>query len=257
MNILIVEDEAPAQRRLEKLIKELKPNANIVTIFDSIESTINFLMEKPNLDLVFMDIQLADGLSFEIFEEVKFFIPVIFTTAYEEYAIKAFKLNSIDYLLKPIKKENLQESFEKLNKLENQGKQESNLQIPIQELLKNLQKEQKEYKNRFLIKSADKLISLLTEEIAYFQAQDKFVFVSTKDNKKYLIDYSLDVLENILDPNFFFRLNRQFITHFESVKNITQDFNGKLKITLLGAENEMIIVSREKSNLLKNWLGGE
>lgn len=253
MKILLVEDEAPASRRLEKMIKEILPTAEIVGILDSVSHAITFFQTLPTLDLVFMDIQLADGLSFEIFENVQINVPIIFTTAFDEYALRAFKVNSIDYLLKPIDKDELKKALDKWQALHS-NKVENPLQQNLAQLIKQLQGNKKEYKSRFLVKMGEKLISVPEQEIAYFQAEDKIVFLHTQASKKYILDYTLDELEDALNPQSFFRLNRQIITHFASIKSINTYFNGKLKIILLPETSEEVIVSREKSPALKEWL---
>lgn len=253
MKILLIEDEAPAARRLEKMIKEALPTAEIVAVLDSVSTSIEYLQALPALDLIFTDIQLADGLSFEIFEEVSLKCPLIFTTAYDEYALKAFKLNSIDYLLKPIDKKELENSLRKWQNLRT-TLPENALQQNLAQLLAQLQGEKKEYKSRFLVKVGEKLMSISENEIAYFQAEEKIVFLHTQTGKKYVVDYTLDELEGVLNPQNFFRLNRQFLVHISSIKSINTYFNGKLKIQLVPETSEEVIVSREKSPTLKEWL---
>jgi DNA-binding LytR/AlgR family response regulator len=254
MNILLIEDEAPAARRLEKMILEIAPEANIVKVLDSVSTAIQFLQASPALDLVFTDIQLADGLSFEIFEQVEVRVPIVFTTAYDEYALRAFKVNSIDYLLKPIDKGELQKSIEKWRVLKNQFASDDSLQKNLSQILQQMQGNKKEYKARFLVKMGEKLISVGEPEIAYFQAEEKIVFLHTTQGKKYILDYTLDDLEDVLNPQHFFRLNRQYIAHLHAIKSINTYFNGKLKIQLSPETTEEVIVSREKSPILKDWL---
>lgn len=254
MNILLIEDEAPAARRLEKMILEIAPEAHIVKVLDSVSTAIQFLQASPALDLVFTDIQLADGLSFEIFEQVEVRVPIVFTTAYDEYALRAFKVNSIDYLLKPIDKGELQKSIEKWHALKNQFASDDSLQKNLSQILQQMQGNKKEYKARFLVKMGEKLISVGEPEIAYFQAEEKIVFLHTTQGKKYILDYTLDDLEDVLNPQHFFRLNRQYIAHLPAIKSINTYFNGKLKIQLSPETTEEVIVSREKSPVLKDWL---
>ena len=253
MKILLIEDEAPASRRLEKMIKDILPTAEIVGTLDSVSTSITFFQDLPALDLVFMDIQLADGLSFEIFEHIQINVPIIFTTAFDMYALKAFKVNSIDYLLKPVDKDELKKALDKWQALHS-NKIENPLQQNLTQLIQQLQITKKEYKSRFLVKIGEKLISVPEQEIAYFQAEDKTVFLHTQASKKYVLDYSLDDLEDVLNPQNFFRLNRQIITHLVAIKSINTYFNGKLKIILFPETTEEIIVSREKSPVLKEWL---
>lgn len=259
MNIIIIEDEAPAVRRLEKLLREIIPDIQILDYMDSVNDAIKKIPTFPKIDLILMDIQLADGLSFEIFEAIDIHSPIIFTTAFDEYALKAFQVNSVGYLLKPIDKEELQKSLQKLFFFQNNTfsqPNETNDVLSLKEIIKQIQIEKKEYKNRFLVKMGEKLHSVQTNEIAYIQADEKIVFLVTHDHKKYFLNYSLDDLENILNPHDFFRLNRQFITHISAIQNIQTYFNGKLKIVLLPNPKiqEEILVSREKSNVFKAWL---
>lgn len=249
MKIVIIEDEAPAARRLANLVKECRPGVEIIGQFDSVETAAGWLGENPAPDLAFMDIQLADGLSFEIFETVKISFPVIFTTAYDEYALKAFKVNSIDYLLKPIDKTELARALDKFDGLKKQPGNSAD----ISELLKSFNKPQ--FKTRFLVKQGQRLIPISTEEIAYFFAEDKLVFLVTAQRNKYAVDYTIEQLESQLDPQKFFRANRKVITSVQAVKDIHLSFNGKLKIYLKPDFSEEVFVSRERAADFKAWLG--
>lgn len=249
MKIIIIEDEAPAARRLVNLIKECRSGVEIIGQFDSVETAAGWLGENPAPDLAFMDIQLADGLSFEIFETVKISFPVIFTTAYDEYALKAFKVNSIDYLLKPIDKAELARALDRFDDLKKQPGNSAD----ISELLKSFNKPQ--FKARFLVKQGQRLIPVSTEDIAYFFAEDKLVFLVTVQANKFVVDYTIEQLENQLDPQRFFRANRKIITSVMSVKDIHLSFNGKLKIYLRPDFSEEVFVSRERAADFKAWLG--
>lgn len=251
MKILIVEDEAPAARRITQLVKECKPDAEIVELLDSVEGAIEWCSNNPMPDLAFMDIQLADGLSFDIFEAIPVKCPVIFTTAYDEYAIKAFKVNSIDYLLKPIDKEELAKAFAKYDELQTANQ----LPLDISEIVKAFGKQ--DYKNRFLVKQGQRLIPVEGENIAYFFAEDKLVFLVTKDSHKYIVDYTLEQLEEQLNPQHFFRANRKIITSMAAVSDIHLSFNGKLKIALkpLVNKGEDLFVSRDRAPAFKKWMG--
>lgn len=251
MKALIVEDEAPAARRLQQLIKENVPFLEVLAIADGINMAVKWLNSNPPPDLIFMDIQLADGLSFEIFSKTNISSPVIFTTAYDEYALKAFKVNSIDYLLKPIEKEDLVRSIDKLKRLKKQLLTSET--FPIEALLETL-KLNKNYKSRFLVKIGEKLVSVSIDSIAYFISEDKLTFLVTTENKRYPLDYSLDDLDNMLDPKFFFRLNRQCLAKINSIQSIHNYFNGKLKLFLIPPTPKEMIVSREKSAPFKQWL---
>ncbi len=254
MNMLIIEDEAPAARRLAGLIREFEPGVQIYDTIDSVESATKWLKTHESPDLIFMDIQLADGLSFDIFGRVEVRAPVIFTTAYDEYALKAFKVNSVDYLLKPIDQEELCNSLRKLQKMRDQFTAPLDTQV-LRSLVQSLQPSQPQFKNRFLVRFADKLVFIQAEDIAYFVAEDKYVFVITCDNKKYPLDHTLDELDTLLDPSVFFRLNRKFIAHLRSIHSIHTYFNGKLKLHLHPTEPEEVTVSRERAASFKKWLG--
>ncbi|KAB2915398.1 MAG: response regulator transcription factor [Bacteroidetes bacterium] len=250
MKIVVIEDEAPAARRLMGLIQEHRPLAEIVAHFDSVETAVDWLQNNPPPDLAFMDIQLADGLSFDIFEAVPVKCPVIFTTAYDEYAIKAFKVNSIDYLLKPIDKGELATAFAKYDTL---AQKPQNGTIDVGELIKVFRPDT--YKSRFLVKQGQRLIPVGVEDIAYFYAEDKLVFMLTNMGNKYIVDYTIEQLEGKLNPEKFFRANRKVITSLEAVKDVHISFNGKLKVYLKPDLSEELFVSRERAPEFKNWLG--
>ena len=252
MRILIIEDETPAANRLNKLLEGCLDDFEVLDVLDSVETAVKYLKKATQLDLIFMDIQLADGLSFEIFEKINISIPIIFTTAYDEYTLKAFKVNSIDYLLKPIDKQELAQSLQKLENLQEQFKTSNT--FDISELLKSLKIHKKEYKSRFLVKMGDRLISIPEKEIAYFYAEQKVVLLITQDQKKYTVDYSLDELESILNPDNFFRLNRQHIARIQAIKSIHNYFKSKIKVFLEPDHLQEIIVSRERSPYFKKWL---
>ncbi len=254
MKILIIEDEAPAARRLAALVRDAQPGAEILEIIDSVESSVKWLAAHRPPDLIFMDIQLADGLSFDIFARVEVKAPVIFTTAYDEYALKAFKVNSVDYLLKPVDPEELTNSLRKLQTLRDQFTPPLDTAV-LRSLVQSLRPDQPQFKTRFLVRFADKLVFIQADDVAYFIAEDKYVFVITRDNKKYPLDHTLDELDTMLDPSVFFRLNRKFISHLKSIQSIHTYFNGKLKLHLVPAEPEEVTVSRERAALFKKWLG--
>lgn len=251
MKILIIEDEIPAAKRLEKLIFECRPDSEILDVIDTVEDALEWFKNNDDPDLVISDIQLADGISFEIYENVEIDCPIIFATAYDEYAIKAFELNSIDYLLKPFSKETLEKSFVKFEKLTpSVGSFE---ELDLSSIVKGVSSGLV-YKQRFLISKGDALIPVPTSEIAYIYTEDKAVMIKTIEGKSYFINYSLDELEAQLYPKDFFRLNRQFITSIKAIAKISQYFNGKLKIELAPAQEGDVIVSRAKTPVFKNWL---
>ncbi len=253
MKLLIVEDESPALSRITKLLKEIDSRIEIIATADSIEAACSAFEQHTDFDLALMDIELADGQSFEIFKRTHVYCPVIFTTAYDEFALKAFKVNSIDYLLKPIDKIELIEALEKFKSIQT-IKPSALLQQQMETLLQQLKPVQAGYKNRFLIKTGTKLISIPIDDIAYFHAADKLVYLHTHKNDKYILDQSLDELIRVVDPTLFFHLNRQFIVHVNSIKTVNAYFNGKLKVEIAPIINEEVLVSREKASEFKKWL---
>jgi len=250
---LLVEDEIHAAERLKKMLREADPDIEIIDVLDSVESTVNWLRNNPAPELLFLDIQLADGRSFDIFEHVKVKSPVIFTTAYDEYAIKAFKLNSIDYLLKPVKTEDLKKSIQKFRSIKRYFS-ESDLESKIFSVISNIQYKTKNFKNRFLVNKGDSLIPVSVDEIAYFYAEDKENFIITFTGNRYFVNYSLDSLEEMLDSSVFFRVNRQFILAANAVIKVHNYFNYKLKIEANPKTDKEIIISRAKTGEFKNWL---
>ena len=253
MKILIIEDEKNAAIRLSSLIKNINPEIEILDFLGSIESSIKWFVSNPQPDLVFLDIQLEDGLSFRIFDEVKVDCPIIFTTAFDEYAIKAFEVNSIDYLLKPINEEKLVKSIQKFNNLQYNVNNDE-VQQQMLEMLKIYKNSVEDYKTRFLINKADRLVIVPIEDIAYFVAENKEVQLITSDNKHYFVYESLDKLEKQLNPANFFRINRQIILSVNSIEKIANYFNYKLKLTLKPTTEKDIIVGRKKVKEFKEWL---
>lgn len=252
MNVVIIEDELPAVRRLKKLLKDVEPGITVQACLDSAVTAIDWFATHSSPDLVFMDIQLSDGLSFEIFEKVKLECPVIFITAYGEYAIQAFKVNSVDYLLKPIDGLELAHSLEKFKKQRSQNVS----QVPsldMQILLHTLKEQHPSYRSRFLVTIKDRFVSIPVNEILYFTTEHKLTYLVTCEGKRYLFDSPLDKLENELDPRQFFRVNRQFIVSLHAIAGVHTYFNGKLKIYLRGTDTE-IVISREKASAFKQWL---
>lgn len=246
--ILIVEDEKPASDRIASLIKSLRPHYEIIEVLDSIESTIHWLQHQQKPDLILLDIHLADGNSFHIFDQVKVEAPIIFTTAYDQYAIKAFKQNSVDYLLKPVDSEELLKAIEKFEKTYTLD------QSNLTNFLETIKAINKSYKSRFLVRYLDKLISIPVEEILYFVSEEKMVFLYT-NKTRFPVDFTLDHLEEVLDPNLFFRINRKCLASYISIHKISIHFNNKLKVELTPAlPNEELLISKEKSAAFKNWL---
>ncbi|CAN5621810.1 LytTR family DNA-binding domain-containing protein [soil metagenome] len=255
MRILIIEDETLAARRIRKMVEELDPNIQVVAVTDSIESSVLWLKENPHPELILMDIELADGQSFEIFNQVEVKSTVIFTTAYDEYAIRAFRVNSIDYLLKPISADDLKRGIDKFKELRS-SVDATPTKLDLDSVLSALRKQQVPmYKQRFLVKQGQRLIPLDIQEIAYFYTEDKVSFIKTNTEQRFVVDNSLDELEQLLDPTSFFRANRQFIISPKSLDAIHNHFNGKLKIVLKPGAGEDVFVSRERAGEFKAWLG--
>ena len=269
MNVLIVEDEELAVRKLRKLIADVDPSLTILGVTGSIEESVNWLGENPAPELIFMDIELADGQSFEIFEQAEIRSRVIFTTSYDEYALQAFKVNSIDYLLKPIQKEDLQRSLKKLRDLTAQGPAPTDVPAPtlnIEKLLRELQggawsegrtpgAPTKEYRRRFLVKQGQKLLSVEVGDILYFYTDERFSFFKTRTGQKFLVDYTLDELADSLDPVQFFRPNRGLIITHQAVEQIQPYFGNRLSLMLKPAFDKEALVSREKVSEFKVWMG--
>ena len=251
MKVVIIEDEAPAFRRLQRILEEINPDVKIVEVLDSVKESVDWLQKHDAPDLIFMDIQLADGLSFEIFDNCSVNAPVIFTTAYDEYALKAFKVNSIDYLLKPIDKKLLAQSLSKYEGLKASFQNSSDLGA----ILRSIQPEEKQYKSRFLVKQRDRLLSIKTEEIAYLLSENGIVYLFTSEGSKYVFDKPLDQLEELLNPEHFFRLNRQCTANIEAVTSATSFDKGKILVDLQPKQNKPTLVSREKASEFKKWLG--
>ncbi len=248
MNILLIEDEAPATIRLSKLLHELEPTWKIVGALDEIEASVKWLKTNPTPDLIFMDIHLADGFSFAIFDEIKVVSKVIFVTAYDQYALKAFEVNGLDYLLKPVKKEELERSIARFKATV------SPKEFDYQAFSALMDRKEKLFKERFLIKSGDQLNFVRVTEIAYFLSESSYSFLVTKSGNRYILDSTMDQIENELNPDLFFRVNRKQIIGLESIGKISSFINNRLKIELVPAENSDCIVSRNRVGQFKEWL---
>lgn len=259
MKVYIIEDEIPAAEKIERLLKRYDEQIEIVGRAMSIKEAVEWVKHDGDADLLMMDIQLTDGLSFEIFQEVELEIPVIFTTAYNEYAIEAFKANSIDYLLKPISFDAIAEAIDKFKKLKKrlseEGNVEANSVIDLQSALQMLSK--REYKTRFMVKIGEHIKSVTTEQIDLFYAEGRNAFIVNKEGRRLIIDYKLETLEEMLDPKKFFRVNRTFIIEIDAIKDVLVYSNSRLKIILNQEFDREIIVSREKVNAFKTWFDGE
>jgi DNA-binding LytR/AlgR family response regulator len=249
MNVAIIEDEPIAADRLEKLILETDPSIKVVVKLQSVRESVRWLM-RNTADLLFLDIQLSDGLSFSIFEEVTVHTPVIFTTAYDQYTIRAFRLNSIAYLLKPVNKTELQESLAKYHTLKSVFTQD------IGRLLETLEGRDPGYRKRFLIQYGDRIKKLEVSEIAWFQAMEKSVFIRTLTDQSFPSDHTLDQLEQMLDPEKFFRINRKFLVHIEAIASMTAWSRGRIRLDLRPSpgEDSDTIVSTDRSPGFRKWL---
>lgn len=248
MKVLIIEDEQPAALKLIRLLKEIDAEVEIMDVLSSVEHSINWLAGHPSPELIFMDIQLEDGISFEIFENCKIHTPVIFTTAYDAYALKAFKVNSVDYLLKPISPDDLKMAIDKYKSLHL-----STINYPhLQTIINHLQPKIKE---RFLIKIGEHYISVQTRSINCFYIMDRNTFILTDKGKSFPIDFSLDKIEQLVDPKYFFRVNRNYIVNFSAIQDIINYSSSRLKIVVANrTDHEDILVSRERVVRFKEWM---
>jgi DNA-binding LytR/AlgR family response regulator len=250
MDVIIIEDERRAANMLERLIGEIDPSMTVMAKLESVRESVEFLSKNRDISLIFSDIQLADGLSFEIFEKTELICPIIFTTAYDQYAIKAFKANGIDYLLKPVKNENLEKAITKFKQFSRPA--------PITDITKiaNLLLERKSaYKSRFMIKVGEKIKVIPVEDISAFYSMQKATFIFTSNQRNYVLDYSLDQLQTLLNPERFFRVNRKYIVSLDYIDEIVAWSNSRLKIKIPGLEDENIIVARDRIKEFKEWLG--
>ena len=246
MNILIVEDEKHNALRLQQLVKEISDAYCIVGTVSSVEETVFWIKKNARPDVALMDIRLSDGLSFDVFQQITVDFPVIFTTAYDEYAIRAFKVNSLDYLLKPIQKEELAIALKRTN---------LTISHPnIEQLLELINSKAKIYRKRFLLPAYDGFKTINTDDIAFVYFEYKSTRLMLKSGQEEMVSYSLDDLEEDLNPDDFFRANRQFIIHINSIERILNSFNGKLKVVLKKHPEKEVLVSKEKAMKFKEWL---
>jgi two-component system LytT family response regulator len=249
---LIIEDEPAAARRLQKMVAEYEPSIKVNAILDSIKSAVDWFNSHPMPDIIFLDINLGDGLSFAIFEKVEITCSVIFTTAYDEYAIKAFKHNGIDYLLKPIKIEELEFSINKF--LHQQTGHDNLIQHNLKLLMGSFSGSTNHWKKRFIVNFGDKIKAIEVADIAYFMILEKYTFLVTRLNESFGINYSLEQLEEVLNPDEFFRANRKFLIRFAAIKNMWSYSRSRVKLELLPPANDDVIVSSERSAAFKEWL---
>lgn len=250
MKVLIIEDELPAARRIEQLIRQQRPHVEILAVIDSITEAVKWFAQNPAPELILMDIHLADGLSFDIFQSIKIQSMVIFTTAYDQYAIRAFKVNSIDYLLKPIDALELKNALDKYDQM--RGNTASFDYSMLNGMLDNLKN--RNYRERFLVKFGNAFTYIQAQEMRFCYAEDSLVFTRLADGKKYSLDHTLEQLEQLLDPTHFFRINRKILLHIEAVDKIHPYFNNRLKLELQPSPGFEIVVSRERVQDFKNWI---
>lgn len=258
MKVLIIEDEELAAKKLRKTLETIEPTAEVVGVTDSIRSSVNWLERNNAPDVILMDIELADGQSFEIFDQTDVKSTVIFTTSYDEFALKAFKVSSIDYLLKPIQKDDLRNALDKYRDMKSlYGHQATAAPLNVEGLVKELQEklQPKEYRKRFLVKHAQKLVSVEVDDIAYFYSDGRLNFFKTNDNKKYVVDYIMDELEEMLDPQKYFRISRSFYVSVNAIDQIHDYFGNRLVLHLNPPVDKEAIVSREKVTDFKKWMG--
>ena len=252
MRILIIEDEPHAAQRLTSLIAELMPDSQILAKIDTVKKSVQWLKSNEKPDLIFMDIQLADGLSFQIFEQYPIHSPVVFTTAYDEYALKAFKVNSVDYILKPVDKAELQAALDKLKNLS--GTSVSRQKDILANIGQAVEMLLKKYKTRFVVKVGEHLRTIEVQSIRYFFSQEKTTFCVTDDNRNHILDYTLEQLEEMLDPAEFYRINRKYLVRSVAIQDIISYTNSRLKLVLKGSQDNDIIVARERVQDFKSWL---
>jgi DNA-binding LytR/AlgR family response regulator len=250
MKVLIVEDEPLSAEHLIRTLNKVDKNIQVIKTLDSISNTVKFLSQEFELDLIFLDIHIADGNSFEIFSKINIDVPIIFTTAFNEYAIKAFKLNSIDYLLKPIGFDDLNNAIAKYYKLKSSNQKTfhtEKIENAISILIKN-------YKSRFLVKLGETISSIKIEDISFFIAEDGITLLVNNEGKRYPVDYSMDALEALISPDSFFRINRKVLVNINKIQQVHTYFNSRLKLAIKNLQEEESIVSRERVNDFKLWL---
>ena len=250
MKVLIVEDEPLSAEHLIRTLNKVDKSIQVIKTLDSISNTVKFLSQEFELDLIFLDIHIADGNSFEIFSKINIDVPIIFTTAFNEYAIKAFKLNSIDYLLKPIGFDDLNNAIAKYHKLKSSNQKTfhtEKIENAISILTKN-------YKSRFLVKLGETISSIKIEDISFFIAEDGITLLVNNEGKRYPVDYSMDALEALISPDIFFRINRNVLVNINKIQQVHTYFNSRLKLAIKNLHEEESIVSRERVNDFKLWL---
>lgn len=250
MQILILEDEEQALNRLQKLITEVVPDAVLVGYAVSVQAAVEWLENNIMPDLIFMDIQLADGNSFQLFNKVKINCPVVFTTAYEDYALQAFKVNSVDYLLKPIDKMDVKRAIDKLKLLQ----ASRSFTVDYSAILKTIQPPEKKYKDRFIIKLGDTIKSVSLPDVAYFYTENKANFICTNEGKRFPVDFNLDQIEQMVNPKKFFRINRQFIIGHHAIEEMKAHTRSRVIVKLSPPSKLDTVVAIDRATDFRNWL---
>jgi two-component system LytT family response regulator len=264
LRILILEDEYPAAERLQRLLGQAAPTAEVLAVLDTVAGAVAWLATHPTPSLILSDIQLADGLSLDVFAQTVVRSPVIFTTAYDQYALQAFRANGIDYLLKPLKLNDLQVALGKLHLFAHEEADRPNValaalppsSVNLERLLDALPQPRRPYKTRFLVRQGESLLPLPTTEVAWCWSRHETVTLATHDGRRFVVEYTLEQLESLLDPSQFFRLNRQFLAQLPAVRRLVPHFGGKLLVELAPAPSDEVLVSKEKASAVKHWLEG-
>lgn len=252
MNVLLIEDEPQAAQRLEKLVKAIVPGVVILAKIDTVKNSVEWLTSNPPPDLILMDIQLADGISFSIFDQCEVKSPVIFTTAYDEYALKAFKVNSIDYILKPVDEAELKAAIQKFELLT--GSKNSAPDKMLESIGLAMQMLTKKYKERFVVKVGEHLKSIEVSDILFFFSLEKTTFAQTKDGRKHILDFTIEQLDGLINPDRFFRINRKYLVAADSIQDMISYTNSRLKLVLKTSYDNDVIVARERVQEFKDWL---
>ncbi len=252
MKVLLIEDEPQAAQRLEKLVKVIVPGVTILAKIDTVKNSVQWLKSNPSPDLILMDIQLADGISFSIFDQCEVKSPVIFTTAYDEYALKAFKVNSIDYILKPIDETELRRAIQKfetlsVSKSESPDKMLESIGLAMQMLTKK-------YKERFVVKVGEHLKSIEVSDVLFFFSLEKTTFAQTKDGRKHILDFTIEQVDELMNPDRFFRINRKYLVASDAIQDMISYTNSRLKLVLKTSDDNEVIVARERVQEFKDWL---
>ncbi len=257
MNVVIIEDEENLARQLKNMLSEIDPDIKVLSVLGSIESAVSFIPMVDTIDLILVDIYLSDGLSFEIFKKIDVRVPVIFCTAYDQYALQAFELDSVDYLLKPVKKEDLKRAIDKYKRIFSAQSQNASelpeLSNKIQRIYEELS-HKKTYQQNFLLPYKDRLVPVGVEDMSYFQADYGMVKCICKDGRIFPTDQSLDSIEEIIDPILFYRVNRQFVVKREAIIDVEYYFNGRLLLNIKPKPIENIIISKAKATEFKQWM---